>query len=809
MRIGLGAWLVGLIWAGAPVVADDILTVTPSSVELSADSPRQQLLVAGPESTDLTRSATFISSDSDVATVDSGGVVRAVSEGTTQVTVTVGSDSRHVDLRVTAMEAHAIDFERDIQPVLTRLSCNSGPCHGKQRGQNGFQLSLLGFDSDFDYAALVKEARGRRIVFPTPEKSLLLMKPTGASPHGGGRRMDPAGDEYAMLRRWIAVGAPRRAPNAPQLETISVVPDARIMTYGEEQQLAVTAHYDDGSTRDVTALSKFQSNEDTLASVGESGLVTAGSVTGEAAVMARYQGHFAVVRVSVPLPGDVPDEFYEKLPRHNVIDGLVWETLQRLKLTPSDPAPEHTFLRRAYVDIIGRLPTVDEARSYLEDTAADKRERLVDDLLARPEYGEHWGNKWADLLRPNPYRVGIKATLNYDAWIRDAFQRNQPYDEFVRDLITAQGSTFRDGQVTLFRDRRSPDELTTIVSQLFLGVRLECAKCHHHPFEIWGQDDFYSFAAYFAQVGRKGTGLSPPISGSEEYVYASGSGSVTHPISGDAVPPRPLFGSAPDVSEFDDPRVAFAEWLTSPENPFFAQTMANRIWADLMGIGLVEPVDDLRATNPASNSALLEALGREFADHGFDVKQLIRTIATSYVYGLSSLPGERNVVDTRNYSRHYRQRLRAEVLLDSVGQITGVPEQFDAMPPDGSAKQIWTHRVDSLFLDAFGRPDPNQDPPCERTAEPTVIQVLHLMNSEGIYAKVTSDSGQAAQWAQSERTPAEIVNDLYLAIYNRFPDEEELNIGVGLYENDGSNRRTATEDLMWALLNTPEFIFKD
>ena len=816
-RIGIGrvgVQLLSLMFVHALIAETSAaeLLVQPATIQLSADAPRQRIIVSAERDgrqLDLTREAVFATGNSEIVSVDPEGVLQAVGSGDVVITVTVGEHTTQVPVTVESLDPLPIDFQRDVQPIFTRLACNAGACHGKQRGQNGFQLSLLGFDSDFDHAALVKEARGRRISFSTPEASLLLRKPAGLAPHGGGVRMPAGSEEYQMLQKWIEAGAPRTAPEAPDLVSIAVLPEQRIMKPAEGQQLIVTATYSDGSTRDVTSLATYQSNESATAAVDDDGLITAGTVVGEAAVMARYMDKFALCRVSLPLSGDVPDELYAQLPRRNFIDDRVWETLQRLKLTPSEPAPDHKFLRRAYIDILGRVPTVEEARAFLEDTSEDKRDRLVDMLLDRPEYAEHWANKWADLLRPNPYRVGIKATLNYDAWIRDSFRTNKPYDQFVRELITASGSTFREGNPTLFRDRRSPDEIATIASQLFLGIRLECAKCHHHPFEVYGQKDFYSFAAYFAQVGRKGTGLSPPISGSEEFVFASGKGSVTHPRTGEIMQPAPLFGEAPDVGEVEDPREALAAWVTSPENHYFARTMVNRVWADLMGIGLVEPVDDLRATNPATNGPLLDALAADFRDHGFDIKHLIRTIATSYVYGLSSLPGERNVVDTRNYSRHYRQRLRAEVLLDSVCQITGVPESFSAMPPGASAKQIWTHRVSSLFLDAFGRPDPNQDPPCERVSDPTVVQVLHLMNSEGVYAKVTSDSGSAARWAASDLTPDAIVTEIYLSVYSRLPDEEELNIGVGLYETEEADRRQATEDLLWALLNTPEFVFKD
>ncbi|MCA8989853.1 MAG: DUF1553 domain-containing protein, partial [Planctomycetaceae bacterium] len=355
---------------------------------------------------------------------------------------------------------------------------------------------------------------------------------------------------------------------------------------------------------------------------------------------------------------------------------------------------------------------------------------------------------------------------------------------------------------------RKPDELTTIVSQLFLGVRLECAKCHQHPFEVYSQEDFYSFAAYFAKIGRKGTGISAPISGSEEFVFAGTKGEVQHPLTKAVLQPRPLSGDAPDLSSSSDPRVDLANWMTAPENDYFCQTMANRIWKDLMGIGLVEPVDDLRATNPASNPALLELLGEKFAAKNFDIKQLIRMIVLSQAYSLSSVPEGGNEIDTRYFSRHYRQRLRGEVLLDTITQITGVPEQFSAMSPESRAKELWTHRIDSLFLDAYGRPDPNQDPPCERIEEPTVVQTLHLMNSRDLYRKITNDTGRAAELAKSELTSAQIVEELYLSIYSRFPTAEELAACEPLLA-ESEQRRATTEDLMWALMNTPEFIFKD
>ncbi|RLS51433.1 MAG: DUF1553 domain-containing protein [Planctomycetota bacterium] len=787
------------------------LRVWPDAISLNADHSRQQLLVTVESEvppSDATRSAVYQSSQPSVVTIDTDGVIRAVGPGNALVTIQHNGQSVTRNVIVGDLTARPIDFERDVQPFLTHAGCNAGPCHGKARGQNGFQLSLLGFDSDFDFDSLTKEARGRRLDPSHPQASLLLRKPAGQVPHGGGIRLarDRAG--YQLILQWIADGTPRRQPQTPSLTQVSVEPTSRSMVGGATQQLAVTAHYADGSTRDVTHLASFQSNEAGVAAVDPRGGATATGVMGEAAITARYLGKFAIHRVAVPMTGAFDPAVIATFPRRNFIDDHVATGWERLRLSPSAAATDEKFLRRAYVDIIGQLPTTDEAREFLDDTTANKRDLLVEKLLARPEYAEHWANKWADLLRTNPYRVGIKATLNYDYWIRDSFRKNKPYDQFVRELITAQGSTYRQGQTTLFRDRREPEELTTIVSQLFLGIRLECAKCHQHPFESYSQKDFYSFAAYFSKLGRKGTGLSPPISGSEEFLFTAEKGQITHPVTGEVLPPRPLFGTAPDVAEGSDPRESLAVWMTSPENPYFAQTMANRVWADLMGRGLVEPVDDLRATNPATNPALLEALGKDFASSGFNIKHLIRRIATSSTYALSSLPTERNIADTRNFSRHYRQRLRAEVLLDSVAQICHQPSSFEAMPPGSLSKEIWTHRIDSLSLDTFGRPDPNQDPPCERTTDTTVVQALHLMNSNQLANQIMSDNSLPHLMASSERTPDQIIEEMYLACYSRRPNAEEMQIGVALFDKV-ANRRGSGEDLLWALLNTPEFVFKD
>ena len=702
-----------------------------------------------------------------------------------------------------------VDFQNDLQPIFTRLGCNSGPCHGKARGQGGFQLSLLGFDPQQDYDAITKEGRGRRIFPAAPTHSLLLAKPAGTVPHGGGRRLGVNGPEYQTMLNWVRQGMPRKAPHAPTLKSITVAPSAIVSAPQQTQALIVTAQFSDGTERDVTRLTAFQSNEAPIAAVDETGLVTAGQITGGAAIMARFMGQIAVCNVLIPRTETIAAEVYAQLPRNNFIDELVWRNLQRLNITPSPVCDDHTFLRRATTDICGRIPDPAEVSAFLADLASDKRARLVDRLLLEPSFADHWANKWVDLLRPNPYHVGIKATFNYDRWIRASFHARKPWDQFVRELITARGSTFHNGAVTMFRDRREPEELTTLVSQLFVGVRLECTKCHHHPFEVWGQDDFYSFAAYFSRINRKGTGISAPISGSEEFVFAGTQGSVSHPVTGEVMKPRPLFGKAPASIEGEDQRDALAAWITSPQNHLFAQVMANRVWADLMTRGFVEPVDDMRATNPPTNGPLLTALGEHFRDSGFSLTELVRVIANSQAYQLSSLPNDSNVSDTRNYSRHYRHRLRAEVLLDAVTHVTGMEPEFAAMPPDSSAKQLWTHRSDSLFLDTFGRPDPNQNPPCERTTDSTVVQSLHLMNSDKLYHDIGHDSGKARILANSEKTAPEVSSELYRLVFGREPTPAETALVTEQLAAEGAIRRQVIEDLTWAMVNSAEFVFQD
>ncbi len=697
-----------------------------------------------------------------------------------------------------------VSFELDVQPILTSAGCNAGACHGKQRGQNGFQLSLLGFDSDFDYDQITQQARGRRLFPASPEQSLLLQKATAELPHGGGLRFAVGAEQHSKLLKWIQQGAPRSIPGEPILESVELVQADFSLRPDEMQKLQVTAHYSDGSTRDVTDATSYLANESAVVHVDAHGQLKAGALPGETAIMARYMNHICVANIVIPQTRSLPTDYFSKLPRSNFIDDLVYAKLQKTATEPSAPVDDAIFMRRVYTDLIGRLPSVTEAKEFLDTQSEHKREYLVDRLLERPEYVDHWANQWADLLRPNPYRVGIKAVLNYDNWIRQQFRDNVPYNEFARKLIEAKGSTWQNGAATLYRDRREPEEIATLISQLFMGVRLECAKCHHHPFEKWSQRDFFQFAAYFAKVDRKGTGLSPPISGGEEVVFVSTKGNVKHPVTGESLEPHTLFGQTPEIAKDADPRLSLADWMTSKDNDYFAKVQVNRVWATLMGRGLVEPVDDLRSTNPPTNPELLDALAKHFQDINYDLKKLLKTIVRSNVYSLSSTPTETNVADRLNYSRHYRHRLRAEVLLDAVADITETPNSLEGMWSDAHANQVWTHRVNSMFLDTFGRPNENQDPPCERTPDSTVTQALHLMNSPEIDQRIRSDEGRVARLAKSQRTSTDIVDELYLSVFSRYPSAAERTYAVDLINSAGDKRRGAIEDLMWAMLNAPE-----
>jgi len=700
-----------------------------------------------------------------------------------------------------------VSFVNDVLPILSKAGCNAGQCHAKPEGQNGFKLSVFAYDPKSDYREIVKDARGRRVFPAFGEHSLILQKPTLSIPHEGGERLGVGSKPYQTLVRWIEQGMLYSAPNEPALQRITVSPGERRYRKGDQQALTVQAHYSDGSSRDITELADFKSNEKDIATVNENGLVTVGKLSGEGVIVVRFMGLVEVSRVSVPPERSLPEALYTALPVHNFIDELAYARFKTLGLLPSDACADAEFIRRASLDAIGVLPAPDEARRFLEDDSPDKRAKWIDRLLQHPAYADHWATKWADLLRPNPDRAGVKSVFMLDQWLRESFRQNKPYDQFVREILIAQGSTHRYGPTVIFRDRREPQDITTLVSQIFLGVRLECAKCHHHPNEKWSQDDFYQFAAYFAEMKRKGTGISPPISGDFEVFYHAPGGQVKHPVTEAVMRPKPPDGAPVKFEQEIDPRRALADWVTAADNPFFARAVVNRIWAEFFGRGFVDPVDDFRTSNPPTHEPLLDALAKDFVRHGCDLKHLMRTIMRSHLYQLSSLPNEHNLTDPRNFSRAYRRRLPAEVLADAVADVTGVPTSFLGLTGGSRAKEAWNYKITSEFMDAFGRPNSSSDCPCERDTKPSVVQALHMMNANELQTKIAHAEGRAKRLAATERTTKEIINEIYLAAYCRFPTPEELSLASRAFAAEGATRQSATEDVMWALLNSAEFVF--
>ncbi|HEV8542004.1 MAG TPA: DUF1549 domain-containing protein [Verrucomicrobiae bacterium] len=697
-------------------------------------------------------------------------------------------------------------FVHDVLPQMAKAGCMAGSCHAKPEGQNGFKLSVFSFDPKADYAEIVKEARGRRIFPAAPEESLVLLKPTMAIDHGGGQRFEPGSETYKIMLDWIRGGMVYQQPHEPTLARIQVEPSQGSYKKNTTQQLKVSAFYSDGSECDVTHLVDFVSNDKEIAKVDTMGAVQIGNIEGEGVIVARFMGFVDASRITVPATQLLPEERYAALPVNNYIDRLAYAQFRRLGLYPSDGCTDSDFIRRSSLDAIGTLPRPEEVRRFLADPDPGKRRRWIEHLLEHPAYADYWANKWTDLIRPNPDRVGVKSIYFLDQWVRESFRANKPYDQFVREIITGEGSNHADGPMTIYRDRREPPELTTMFSELFLGVRIECAKCHHHPNEKWSQEDFYSLAAYFGPIKQKGAGLSPPISAGRESFYFASGGAVRHPVTDAVMKPRPLDAETSKVPEGVDPRRALADWMTDPKNPFFAKAAVNRVWGVFFGRGIVEPVDDFRISNPASNEPLLDTLARDFVQHGYDLKHVMRTIMESHLYQLSSLPNDYNLADTKNFSRSYRRRLPAEVLLDAMNDIAATEDDYNGCPPGTRAIQTWSYKVRSHFMDAFGRPNSSSDCPCERDFRSSVVQALHMMNARELQAKLSSKEGRVRALAEGKLTEQEIVTDLYITSLCRFPKAEEIDIAIAAFNAPKATRQSATEDVLWALLNSPEFV---
>jgi hypothetical protein len=796
-----------------PAGAAGSIRVVPPRADLLGPDAVQQLVVDATEGpADRTASATYSSADTSVADVDSTGLVVARGDGSTVVTVHAEGGKVTVPVAVRGF-AHppAMNFANEVVPVFTKLGCNSGGCHGKASGQNGFRLSLLGFEPALDYETLVKEGRGRRISPAMPARSLLLQKAVAKVPHGGGKKLEVGSHEYRVILRWIEAGMPMGRPDDPTVERIAIYPEKRRLAPGTGQQVVVTATYTDGRTEDVTRWAQYQSNDTDVAEVAEGGLVRTRGHSGQAAVMARYQGKVAVFRATVPrAKGDSADFAFAS---DNPIDGLVAKQWRALGLAPSPDCTDAEFIRRASLDIIGTLPTAAETRAFVEDKAPDKRAKLIDSLLERPEYATYFAIKWADILRNK--RDGkpeyASSTYRFHDWIRESLERNVPYDEFVRGILTASGTPETSPPVMWYRKKKKVDEYVDDTAQVFLGMRLQCAKCHHHPFEVWGQDDYYGFAAFFARVKRKNRVDALKDGLKEETIVSARSGTVEHPKTGKTMAPRGLGDRVVAVSGAEDPRAKLVDWMSDPANPYFAWALVNRYWAHFFGRGIVEPLDDLRLTNPPTNPELLDALAESFVKSGYDLKALVRLLATSRAYGLSSVPNESNGGDRQSFARHYPRRLGAEVLLDAISQVTASPTTFTGMPAGTRAIDLPDEGATSGFLDAFGRPKRDTACECERVSDASLGQSLMLLNSPDIQAKLTAANGRAERLAKDPRPDAEKVAELFWDAFGRPPDSGESTAALDYLagQRDAAGRRLAYEDILWALVNAKEFQFND
>jgi len=811
-------WLLLTTAAFAKPASLQIEATGAPELTLRGKDAHQQLLVSAKLDDgalrDFTSQAAYRAEPAGIVNVDAQGVVTPIADGAVKITADVEGVTASISVHVqNAGRVEPINFANQIVPIFTKAGCNAGGCHGKSAGQNGFKLSLLGFEPAEDYEHIVKEARGRRVFPASPENSLLLLKAINVTPHGGGKRLDPKSEDYQLLVRWIAQGLPYGQPNDPKVERLEVLPKQRTMALHGEQQLVVLAHYSDGTVQDVTRSALYEPNEKSMAESDDGGHVKLFDQPGDVAIMVRYQGKVATFRATVPLGALV-----ENLPPvHNYIDDLVFAKLKAMGMPPSEPCDDATFIRRASVDIAGHLPSLDETNHFLADTDPAKRDKLIDTLLASPQYADYFANKWSALLRNKRLRPG-DAPMNFAFynWVRDGLGANKPYNEFVRDLLSATGDVEDNPAVAWYRQVKEPKQELEDVAQLFLGVRMQCAQCHHHPFEKWSQNDYYSFEAFFSQVGRK----SGMIKEDEAVFHKRGLATAINKKTKLPVQPAALITGPLNIAPEDDPRVALANWMSDRANPFFARTLVNRYWKHFLNRGIVEPEDDMRETNPPSNPELLDALAQHFIRSGYDLKALIRDITRSQTYQLSAVPNRYNSADRQNFSRYYAKRLSAEVLYDAVDAVTGTPSNFSGMPAGTSALALPDNsfNTSSYFLTVFGRPESSSACECERTQEASLAQALHLLNAKEIQDRLASDTGAAAKLAADPRSDEDKLRELYLAAYARAPEASELALareylGKPRKGADGQpldaahSKRLGYEDVLWAVLNTKEFLF--
>jgi hypothetical protein len=791
------------------------LHIEPASLTLKHGRDERRVLVMGKTDSgqviDLSSMA-VLKTDSAAVEVDSQKYIHAKAKGEAVIKVSAAGREAKLSVKVEDAATPPVRFVRDIEPLLSKVGCNAGTCHGSAKGKNGFKLSLRGYDPEFDYQALVNDLSGRRFNRVNVDESLMLAKPTGDVPHEGRQVIKPKSREFSLIRDWIAEGASYEEPASGRANKIEILPSEVEMDLpGRTQQLLVIASYPDGTTRDVTREAVFESSNSDVASIKEN---TISSVRrGEAAILIRYEGLYSARQVTVM--GDRSGFEWVKVPEYNYIDKHVHAKLKRMKILPSDLCTDAEFVRRIYLDLTGLPPAIEVTRAFIEDKSESraKREKLVGELIGNQDFVKRWANKWADLLQCNSESLGQKGLWMFRNWIEHSVAENKPYDKMVRELLTAEGSCYENPAVNYMRVLREPGKITEDVSQTFLGVRFNCNKCHDHPFEKWTQNQYYEFGAYFAQVSikrgflgkeviRNNTGDATPVTG-EEIVYRNyAGGEVKHPKNDMAVAPKVPFGDAKAVGE--DRRDAFVDWLTSKDNPLFAKSMANRVWSYFLGKGIIDPVDDIRASNPPSNPELLDALTDEFLKNGFDVRKLMRTICLSRTYQLSIVGNKWNQDDLVNFSHAIPRRLSAEQMYDAVMIATGTRPNFNGMPKGMSAAEVPDGDVKGDdFLALFGRPKRMSACECERTSNITLSHALSMINGVTISDAVNKSDSRIAKIVEEHSDDKKVLEEIYLACLNRLPTEKELE-AIDLTKGP---RLEVAQDVAWALINSPAFLF--
>ncbi len=780
------------------------LRITPASLTLDGPRDARRVIVSGVmadgSTIDLTREAVFDASEA--VTLDSSGFFHPKKDGKSVMRVAAGGRTAELPIEVKGAEApKPVSYVRDVMPTLSRIGCNAGTCHGSAKGKKGFKLSLRGYDPDYDYAQLVDDLAGRRFNRSAPDQSLMLLKPSANVPHEGGYVLPPESSQYALLRDWIAEGVVSdvgRTSRAARLEVFP--PTIDLAREGQSQQMLVLAHYPDGASRDVTGDAVFTSSIPDVATVTASGLVT--SVRrGEASILVRYEGVYGVDNVTVM--GDRSGYQWTPRPENNDVDTLVHQKLQKVKILPSDTCSDEEFLRRASIDLTGLPPTPEKVRAFLADKAdpVEKRNRAIDAMIGSPEFVSHWTHKWADLFQANRKLLGDKATWAFDRWIEKAVATNMPYDRMVRELMTARGGSIENPAVNYYRAQKEPTVALENATQLFLGIRFSCNKCHDHPFERWTQNQYYGMAAFWGQVGTKG-GMTP----GEQVVFDQGGGEVTHPKDGRVMPPTFPYDHPGKVAKNVSRREQLADWLTAPENPYFARSVVNRVWSYFLGRGIIDPVDDIRSSNPPSNPELLDALEKDFLAHNFDLQHLMRTIARSRTYQASINTNKFNADDATNFSHATPRRLTAEELLDAIDQAAGRRPQFAGVPVGFRADQLPDSQVGGTFLDLFGRPTRDTPCECERSSEVSLSQALNLLNGPTIADALIDPNGRISKLLKTNPDDKAIVEEMYLAALSRFPRPDELTKAID-YLAKADSKAEGAQDLLWALINSPAFLF--